>query len=105
MKELKLDKTLTKFNLPNFISKRCVELELTGHVMVKTEPIKQNWFTRLFEPDRENICVQFNLPFPDGTTDVNQLVENLTVSKSITILCDDILNYMDGISNTYKSLV
>jgi hypothetical protein len=99
-KQLNFTETRKSFNLTDFITKRCIQLSINANI--KSTPVHSNWFTRLFEPERENITVNFELPHPDTTKVVTELQENMKAVQNITRLLDDIDAYMDGIQSTLR---
>lgn len=93
-KPLKLNATLKRFNLPDFIKKRSNQLNL--NVTVNVIPVKTNWLQSLFLPEREDIVVDFNSPKANSITEL-QIKANYC--QGVVTLCDDINNYMDGIKS------
>lgn len=93
---LKLNSTLKRFNLPDFIKKRSKELNL--NVIVNVTPVKTNWLQSLFSPEREDIVVDFNSP-ESNSTSVTQLQLEANYCQGVVTLCDDINNYIDGIKS------
>ena len=99
-KQLHFTETRKSFNLTDFINKRSIQLNINANI--QSTPVHLNWFMRLFEPERENISVSFELPHPDTTKVVTELQENMKTLQNITILLDDIDAYMDGIKSTLR---
>jgi hypothetical protein len=99
-KQLNFSETRKSFNLTDFITKRCIQLSINANI--QSTPVHLNWFTRLFEPERENITVNFELPHPDTTKVLTELQENMKAVQNITRLLEDIDSYMDGIKSTLR---
>ena len=93
---LKLNATLKRFNLPDFIKKRSNQLNL--NVTVNVIPVKTNWLQSLFLPEREDIVVDFNSP-KANSTNITELQLKANYCQGVVTLCDDITNYMDGIKS------